>query len=506
MELGEADELMTSRTTQLRTREGTIMGTAAYMSPEQAEGKSVDVRSDVFSFGVVLYEILTGRRPFRGDSLASLQASILKDEPRFGENDAAITTDLKRIVSQCLEKNKEARYGSASEVLNDLEVAAVPGERRGSKTLIAAVAGLALILAAGAWFSNRSQRIDWARNVATPEISRLSESGAFVPAFLLAQEALSILPQDRALLQLRSELSAKPAVSSEPSGATVYWKSYLDVDGDWREVGVTPFEDTAFPYAYLRWSFVKEGYRDKEVAAFGGVTLSVSMVRESNATDEMVRLPAAPTELASGETLNLDAFWLDRHEVTNAEYKKFVDASGYEQPEYWKHRFVDGSQTFTWEQAMTRWRDRTGRPGPSTWELGSYPEGQDSYPVQGVSWYEAAAYAEYVGKSLPTVYHWSHAALGRPAAATSTRLANLLGTSAVPVGTTGALDPFGTGDLAGNVKEWCHQRHRREPLHCWGKLGGPGVFVHDGCRVSLTVRKASDPRFPLCQIRGPDYG
>ena len=107
VEPGEADELMASRTTELRTREGTIMGTAAYMSPEQAEGKPVDVRSDVFSFGVVLYEILTGRRPFRGDSLASLQASILKDEPQFEENDASITTDLKKIVSRCLEKNKE---------------------------------------------------------------------------------------------------------------------------------------------------------------------------------------------------------------------------------------------------------------------------------------------------------------------------------------------------------------------------------------------------------------
>ena len=235
----------------------------------------------------------------------------------------------------------------------------------------------------------------------------------------------------------------------------MYWKSYLDVDGDWIEVGVTPLEDTALPMEYLRWRFVKEGYRDKEVAAHGSVTLGVSMVRESSATDGMVRLSAAPTELASGETLNLEAFWLDRHEVTNAEYKQFVDAGGYVQPEYWKHRFVDGSRTLTWEQAMTRWRDRTGRPGPSTWELGSYPEGQDSYPVQGVSWYEAAAYAEYVGKSLPTVYHWHHAALGQAMAATSTRLANLVGTRAVPVGTSGALDPYGTVDLAGNVKEWC---------------------------------------------------
>ena len=55
-------------------------------------------------------------------------------------------------------------------------------------------------------------------------------------------------------------------------------------------------------------------------------------------------------------------------------------------------------------------RDKTGRPGPSTWELSTYAEGQADYPVTGVNWYEAAAYAEFVGKSLPTVYHWDEAA------------------------------------------------------------------------------------------------
>jgi eukaryotic-like serine/threonine-protein kinase len=54
--------------------------------------------------------------------------------------------------------------------------------------------------------------------------------------------------------------------------------------------------------------------------------------------------------------------------------------------------------------------DRTGRPGPSTWELSNYPEGRDDYPVSGISWYEAAAYARFRGKTLPTIYHWARAA------------------------------------------------------------------------------------------------
>jgi serine/threonine protein kinase len=79
-ELAPGEEEQT-RTARPRTEEGTIVGTTAYMSPEQAQGKPVDARSDIFSFGAVLYEMVTGRRAFRGDSKLSILSAILKDEP-----------------------------------------------------------------------------------------------------------------------------------------------------------------------------------------------------------------------------------------------------------------------------------------------------------------------------------------------------------------------------------------------------------------------------------------
>src|SRR5262249_31736495 len=79
---------------------------------------------------------------------------------------------------------------------------------------------------------------------------------------------------------------------------------------------------------------------------------------------------------------------------------------GYQERRYWKHAFVKDGKVLSWDQAMTEFRDRTGRPGPSTWKLGTYPRKQEEFPVGGVSWYEAAAYAEFAGKSLPTFYHW----------------------------------------------------------------------------------------------------
>jgi dienelactone hydrolase len=107
-----------------------------------------------------------------------------------------------------------------------------------------------------------------------------------------------------------------------------------------------------------------------------------------------------------------------------------------------------------WEEAMARFTDRTGRPGPATWEAGDYPEGQAEHPVSGVSWYEAAAYAESAGKSLPTIYHW-YTAAGMGASTYIAPLGNLSGPGPARVGSHQGLGPFGTYDMAGNVREWC---------------------------------------------------
>src|SRR5512136_2466476 len=109
-----------AETAATRTGAGMILGTAAYMSPEQAEGKPIDTRSDIFSFGSMLYEMLTGQRAFRGDTRASTIASILREEPKpISQVAEGIPRDAEKIVRRCLRKDPEHRF----QVMADLRVA-----------------------------------------------------------------------------------------------------------------------------------------------------------------------------------------------------------------------------------------------------------------------------------------------------------------------------------------------------------------------------------------------
>jgi len=80
-----------------------------------------------------------------------------------------------------------------------------------------------------------------------------------------------------------------------------------------------------------------------------------------------------------------------------------VDTGGYGRRDYWKQPFIRDRHELSWTEGMAFFRDATGRPGPSTWEAGHYPDGKADYPVSGVSWFEAAAYAEFAGRQLPVI-------------------------------------------------------------------------------------------------------
>jgi dienelactone hydrolase len=139
--------------------------------------------------------------------------------------------------------------------------------------------------------------------------------------------------------------------------------------------------------------------------------------------------------------------------VTNREYQKFVDSGGYAKQEYWPAEFHQNGRMLSWSEGVAQFRDTTDRPGPSTWAGGHYPEGQADFPVSGVSWFEAAAYAAYVGKSLPALAQWYQ--MAPPDVAEYTvQMSNIAGSAPAAVGAYKGLGPYGTYDTAGNVREW----------------------------------------------------
>jgi dienelactone hydrolase len=144
--------------------------------------------------------------------------------------------------------------------------------------------------------------------------------------------------------------------------------------------------------------------------------------------------------------------------VTNRQFKAFVDAGGYRDRKFWNVAFVKDGRPIDWNAAIGEFVDRTGRPGPSTWEGGTYPDGQEEFPVTGVSWYEAAAYAAFAGKELPTVRHWQAAAAGPFGSAgvgIIIRLSNFGGRGPIKVGNSANTTAVEVFDLAGNAREWC---------------------------------------------------
>jgi DNA-binding winged helix-turn-helix (wHTH) protein len=384
------------------------------------------------------------------------------------------------------------------------------GSVRRSRRAVVMVALLVLALAgvAGWRWWQHSIRLRWAHTTAASEVSRLVDEQDYDSAFRVAQRALIIDSRSPYLQNLWASVSRPASITSEPAGAEVFVRGYRSTN-DWVSLGRTPL-DTRIPGGLLKFKLTHAGFETFEGASHWGRSLHFALVSAEAAPRGMVWVPAGSALSFDGTPVTTRGFWIDRLEVTNREFKQFVDAGGYASAEYWREPRISNGRQLAWAEAIGRFTDATGRPGPSTWEVGTYPDGQGDYPVTGVSWYEAAAYLTFVGKSLPTAHHW------RRASGTDLLFADIIPVSnfgrkgPARAGSHEGFGPYGTLDMAGNAKEWCWNDTDGRRLIMGGAwndephvFGMPEAFEPIERRVDFGFRGIREVESPDAQLRGP---
>ncbi|MGI9628685.1 MAG: protein kinase domain-containing protein [Longimicrobiales bacterium] len=533
------------------TTTGSSVGTLAYMSPEQIEGGDVGPAADCWALGVVLYEMLVGSRPFGGDRKREVLSAILALDPKAPSADRTeIPQTVDALVLELLQKDPEQRPESEAVLQRVTELAearAVPTAAllRRPTVWVAAAAAVATIAAAIFVPAARRAEVDAARAM-LPQIQSLHADRRYAEAYALALEAEDVLGADSSLVQLIRGVSDVLTVRTDPPGAQVSIQG--DAGGassDPVSIGTTPIVSTRLPRGDHVLTISADGYRPVERLVSSallrveniprGLPFEIEVDLElppiESSPEDAVHVPPGAYTLVSadapaGASADVGGFFMDRYEVTNAEYLEFVQAGGYADRSLWlpllERDGTDGSS----RRAIELLLDRTSLPGPRGWTGQRFPEGMDRHPVTTVSWYEAAAYCEWRGKSLPTLFEWEKAARGgafthiegvvlpwglvEPGATVEGR-ANFSGSGTVEVDAQPmGMSPYGAHAMAGNVREWTETEAEagfiamggswQDPVYVFSSIATPDpLFADPGLGFRCVLRQ--DEAAPLEQRR-----
>jgi formylglycine-generating enzyme required for sulfatase activity len=395
--LGETQHTMT----------GAVIGTALYMSPEQAQGAAIDSRTDIYSLGVMLFEMITGRPPFEGNSAVAIMMKHVNDPvPDICEIDENVPDELVVIVQKALAKDPAQRFQTAAQMgaaLRSVDAAL----RTSPPTMLspAVTAGSATVLS--------------------------SALTAGPPSQSAAAAVVAAPPKKRRRLSLAAGLSLGAILILALAAGVLY--------AGWQYVG---------PLVLARAQ---------------GLPSANGMVYV-NAGRYLVGLDSPDKEHVTPKQVELKEFWIDKYEVTNAEYAKFLSA--------------------------------TGGPAPASWPDGQPPAGKDNYPVAGVTWDQAAAYCKWDDKRLPSEAEWEVAARGPQGLlypwGNDPNTVQLPQSETYPVGSYPAnRSPFRAYDMAGNVWEWVGEPYA--PVQSGDRVlrGGGYGYLKD-----MAYRLEGDPNLP----------
>ena len=530
------------------TRYGQVVGTLEYMSPEQAKLNQLDIdtRSDIYSLGVLLYELLTGSTPIEQERLRSaafdevlrvireedppkpstrlsssatlaVLAANRNTEPRKLEG--LVRGDLDWIVMKAVAKQRGDRYQTADALAADIRrhlhdepiearrpsaIGRVVRVMRRNKvptalsTLVLLACTVAAVLGVKLYVDGIKRSAEMRARATIPTIKRLVSRGNVVGPFRLAQGVQEVLPDDPSFRELWDSLTVSVTFDIRPAGTRVLIRDWNGQDDEWMEVGKTPLVGVVLPKGDLRIRYIKDGFITREFQRkfpdFLAADSTYVMRQDRGVPQDMVPIDGTQTEysnrfwdyLLNMEPVALGEFLIDRYEVSNSQFKEFVDAGGYREPRFWEHlEFIRDGTTLSFEEAMECFQDVSSKAGPAGWRNGTYPAGEQDYPVRGVSWFEAAAYAKFVGKDLPTIHHWQWAAdTDQPEKTIA--LSNFDSENGPAAqGEHQGIGRFDFYDLYGNVKEWCWNADSE------GRRCVRGAAWNDSSFLSLSIHVAS---------------
>jgi serine/threonine-protein kinase len=434
------------------TRPGESLGTPFYMSPEQIRGEGCDIRSDLYSLGVVFFELLAGRRPFENESATAIQiAHLSTPPPSLLSLDPSLPPACETIVQKLLQKKRENRYQSTYELLHDL---VAHGANAGPGTLRPVVDPV-LVEAMARPLEGapvRGSAPGAAQNGPVPELDR-GVVGAASPAGSAAtRTVLSTRPHQPAVMAAVATpvpgSAVGPSVGNSP--AALASPGIPLIDNAEQTPVVQPGKPGLKPAILAACSLVvlllvaASGVillRHRSAAAAAQPSPAASQAALpailDDANGRMLLVPAGPFEMgrpagSSPQTpgdparqVTLPAFYIDETEVSNAQYRRFCEATGHPTPQ------------------------NAGSTAPDD-------------PVTGVSWNDAEAYAKWAGKRLPTQEEWEKAARGtdaRPFPWGAQPWTNGVPAHLEPVTSEPSRrSPYGAYNMAGNAWEWTATR------------------------------------------------
>jgi len=414
------------------TTVGTVIGTPHYMSPEQCQGESADARSDIYSMGVVIYEMLAGVVPFTAKTPTGVAVKHVTETPkRISAVRQEITGSIEQVVMRALSKNPADRQQSALELARQYEAAIQAGVNTGAAETTA-------LKATSVPTSSISQTAETNVN---PAVNAINNRSFETQVSRAKAGGLRPLPIVTAIVGLLVILAV---------AAGTIWvvrnKTAKNISSP------TPETASPTPAVIVEASPPPSATPAPPVAPEGMVYVPGGEFRLGRDDGDDYERPAHPVKVSP--------FFIDVTEVTNEAYQKFVDANGYLPPPSWKD--------------------------------GKFPAGSEKLPVTDVSWEDANAYAKWAGKRLPTEEEWEFAARGtdnrlypwgidwKPGFSNITESGGGKKKLA-PVGSFAqGVSPFNTLDMSGNAWEWTASDLKAYP---GGNLKVPDEYAKSTLKV-----------------------